>query len=655
MKVTKFKLKMFLMFFMATVTPIIFFIALVYILGSNGYTSFESNDSIIKLGAFLTLVLSFFLFLKSYYDANKMWTKVLSEIKKGILAVQTGDFEHKTSFLTSEEFTELELAYKAMTEKLKGDKKEIEFQALEIYAKNMEIQQTNIELEASYGQLQATINQLNDSEQKYYSLVKNITDIVCVIRLDGSIYFINNMVKDILGYSREEVEGRNIKELIKPDISDSFFEKVSNGLKTKNSLMLELELVTKDGRIVLSEATLTNFVYDGEIIGLQAILRDITQKKKMEEEIIASYKELATINNLSRKLNATLEINHVSNLVVHEICRVLKNPLCTLRLLDETGNYLIPAAYAGEYVIGEVKSVSDFSVYDIKNPLFRKVFETDGSVIKHDVEQSNLIKKINSTKKPKEKINELLMTPIKNNDKWLGVLTVGTTGKFTSRQKSLLSSIANNAAIAIENARLYDLSKRNFIKTVNALIAAIEAKDKYTEGHSHRVSKYAVILAEKMGLSKEQIDEVRVAGILHDIGKIGVPDAILSKPQRLTLDEYEQIKKHPTISNKILEPVGLTDGTMKAITHHHERWDGKGYPFGITNEQLSIEAQIISVADALDAMTSDRAYRKAMTEEDAVREIVKGRDTQFSPRVVDVLSELFKAKGAQIFKDDFEQ
>lgn len=655
MRVTKFKLKIFLIFFMATVAPIIVFIALVYLLGSNGYTSSENIDSIIKLGAFLTLVLSFFLFLKSYYHANKIWTKVLREIKKGIVAVQTGDFEHKTSFPEFEEFTELESSYKAMTEKLKGDKKEIELQALEIYAKNMEIQQANMELEASYGQLQATINQLNDSEQKYYSLVMNITDIVCVIRLDGSIYFINDMVKDVLGYNRAEVEGKNIKELIKPDISESFFEKVSNGLKTKSSQMLELELVTKDGRIVLSEATLTNFVYDGEIIGLQAILRDITQKKKMEQEIVASYKELATINNLSRKLNATLEINHVSNLVVHEICRVLKNPLCTLRLLDETGGYLIPMAYAGEYVIGEVESVSDFSVYDLKNPLFRKVFETNDSVINHDVEQSNLIKKINSTKKAKEKINELLMAPIKNNDKWLGVLTVGTTGKFTSRQKSLLSSIANNAAIAIENARLYDLSKRNFIKTVNALIAAIEAKDKYTEGHSHRVSKYAVILAEKMGLSKEQIDEVRVAGILHDIGKIGVPDAILSKPQRLTLEEYEQIKKHPTISNKILEPVGLTDGTMKAITHHHERWDGTGYPFGITNDQLSIEAQIISVADALDAMTSDRAYRKAMTEEDAVKEIVKGRDTQFSPRVVDALSELFKAKGAQIFKDDFEQ
>jgi len=163
-----------------------------------------------------------------------------------------------------------------------------------------------------------------------------------------------------------------------------------------------------------------------------------------------------------------------------------------------------------------------------------------------------------------------------------------------------------------------------------------------------------VILAEKLGLSREQIDEVRIAGILHDIGKIGIPDAILSKPSSLTDEEFEQIKKHPTISNKILEPVGLPDGAVKAITYHHERWDGKGYPFGITNDKLSVEAQIISVADALDAMTSNRAYRKAMTTEEAMKEILIGKDSQFSPAVVDALYELFNTLGGEMFRDDLE-
>ncbi len=650
MKIRSFKQKICLLLAIAVVLPVIAVAALAHILEFT-----QDTLEGFKLGVFLVLAVSLFLVYLCYRYIDEIWTGFLSEIKKAIIAIQTGDFNQKIQLPDVEEFNDLEGDYRAMTEKLKEDKREIELQALEIYAKNLEIQQANTELEASYGQLQATINQLNDSEQKYYSLVKNITDIVCVIRLDGTIYFINEMIKDILGYSKQEVEGRSIKQLIKPDISQNFFERVSNELKTKNSLALELELMAKNRAIVLVEATLTNFIYDGEIIGIQAILRDITQKKMMEQEIISSYKELATINNLSRKLNASLEIENVLNLVVQEICRVLKNSLCTLRIYDETGTKLIPKAFAGDFFNGEVKDISDFGIYDIDDALFCEVTHASDAVIKHDASDSQLITRINATKKENERINELLMAPIATKDKRIGVLTVGTTGRFNSRKKNLLCSIANNAAIAIDNARLFDLSKKNFVKTVNALIAAIEAKDKYTEGHSYRVSKYAVILAEKMGLPKEQIDEIRIAGILHDIGKIGIPDAILSKPSRLTDQEFEQIKTHPTISGRILSPVGLSEGTMRAIAYHHERWDGKGYPFGITNDQLSIEAQIISVADALDAMTSNRAYRKALTEEEAVIEIIRCKSSQFSPSVVDALTDLVKSRGIGILKGNFDQ
>lgn len=614
----------------------------------------DYSTGVFRSAALFTLFICFILFLFCYIYSRNIWSKVLGEIKKGIIAVQTGNLDYKIDLPETDGLRDVENNFNSMTEKLKEHRRELELQALEIYAKNLEIQQTNMELESYYGQLQATINQLNDSEQKYYSLVKNLTDIVCVIRLDGGIYFINEIVKDILGYSKSEVEGRNIKELIKPDMSETFFKKVSDELKIKNSFNIDLELIAKNGKTILTEATLNNFIYNDEIIGIQAILRDVTQEKKMQQEIIDSYKEIATINTLSRKLNATLDINNVLNLVVQEICRVLKSPLCVLRLLDDTENYLLLKAFGGEYFEELGEDTSDFLIYSVNHDLFAKVINSNVPVIRHDVNSSEIVEKINAGKKDKDKIKELLMVPVSIKDKKIGVLAIGAIKKFNSRQKNLLSSIANNSAIAIENARLFDLSREHFIKTVNALIAAIEAKDKYTEGHSYRVSKYAVILAEKLGLSKEQIDEIRIAGILHDIGKIGIPDAILGKPDRLTDEEFEQIKKHPTISCRILEPVGLPERTMKAITFHHERWDGKGYPAGIVNDDLSIEAQIISVADALDAMTSNRAYRKAMTEEEAVMEILKGRSSQFSPVVVDTLLDLFKVSDRRIFKEDFD-
>ena len=654
LRVKSFRVRVFLMFFIAIVLPILAFAILVCVLGLSNEALFNNVKNMLKLGSLLVFILSFFLFIVSYRYMNNIWLKVAEEIRKGITAVQTGDFGYKMKFPEAEEFRNLENDYNVMLDKLKENKRELELQALEIYAKNVEINQAATDLESSYGELQATINQLNDSELKYYSLVKNITDIVCVIKLDGSIYYVNEIIKDILGFSRIEIEGKNIKELIKPDMSERFLERVSKGLKNRNSLILDLELISKSGDFVLSEATLTNFIYDGQVIGIQAILRDVTQRKRMEQEIVDSYRELATINSLSRKLNATLELDHVLNLVVKEICRVLNNPLCTLRMIDGQNGKMAAKAFAGEYLNGIINDRSDFSKYSASDELFEKAFDSTNPIIIKDVNSYELIRKINDFKVQGEKIKELLMAPIRTKDRKLGVLTVGTIGKFNSRQKNLLSSIANNAAIAIENAALYDLSKKNFIKTVNALIAAIEAKDKYTQGHSYRVSKYAVILAEKLGLSREQIDEVRIAGILHDIGKIGIPDAILSKPSSLTDEEFEQIKKHPTISNKILEPVGLPDGAVKAITYHHERWDGKGYPFGITNDKLSVEAQIISVADALDAMTSNRAYRKAMTTEEAMKEILIGKDSQFSPAVVDALYELFNTLGGEMFRDDLE-
>lgn len=174
---------------------------------------------------------------------------------------------------------------------------------------------------------------------------------------------------------------------------------------------------------------------------------------------------------------------------------------------------------------------------------------------------------------------------------------------------------------------------------VASLVSAIEAKDKYTLGHSERVSKYAVTLANKLGLTEEKVEELRIAGLLHDVGKIGIDDEILKKPARLTKDEYEEVKKHPAIGSWILNTLDLSDTTMDAINYHHERFDGKGYPLGLSGKELSLEAQIIALSDAYDAMTSDRPYRKAMSNGEAIKEIKKCADTQFNPELVQLVEE----------------
>ena len=156
-----------------------------------------------------------------------------------------------------------------------------------------------------------------------------------------------------------------------------------------------------------------------------------------------------------------------------------------------------------------------------------------------------------------------------------------------------------------------------------------------------RVSQYAALIGEYMGLPREKVDQLRIAGILHDIGKIGIKDSILLKKGKLTAQEYEIMKLHPEIARKILTPIELPKEIIDAVVKHHERYDGKGYPYGLKGEEIPKEAAILGVADAFDAMTSDRAYRKGMCIEEAINEVLRNKGTQFHHDVVDALISIY--------------
>ncbi|OGX07039.1 MAG: hypothetical protein A2Z88_03020 [Omnitrophica WOR_2 bacterium GWA2_47_8] len=183
---------------------------------------------------------------------------------------------------------------------------------------------------------------------------------------------------------------------------------------------------------------------------------------------------------------------------------------------------------------------------------------------------------------------------------------------------------------------------RYFYSIIRSLIKVLEARDEYTKGHSEKVARYAGKIALKMGLTRDQVGLFRKMTLLHDIGKVGIKDSILNKPDKLTPEEWEAIKKHPVIGEQILKPVLDNPDMLSVVRGHHERYDGSGYPDGLSKDQINIYAAIVSVADAYDAMTSDRAYRKGMSKEEAVAELKKHRGTQFNPKVVDTFLEVLK-------------
>ncbi len=188
--------------------------------------------------------------------------------------------------------------------------------------------------------------------------------------------------------------------------------------------------------------------------------------------------------------------------------------------------------------------------------------------------------------------------------------------------------------LEVDNIQLLD--------TIKVLALALDARDHYTHGHSQEVTDISVKIAKKMNLSFDYIQRLRDAGMLHDIGKIGVSDAILLKPAALTIDEYNTIKKHPEIAKKILEPVSSLADKIPLIYHHHERFDGDGYPEGLKGENIPVGARILAVADAYQAMTSNRPYRNALTQAVAIEELIVNKGKQFDPQIVDVFLEILE-------------
>ena len=192
-----------------------------------------------------------------------------------------------------------------------------------------------------------------------------------------------------------------------------------------------------------------------------------------------------------------------------------------------------------------------------------------------------------------------------------------------------------------------DELRTGYVQTVRALAEAIDAKDAYTRGHSERVGVYASRIARQLGLRKEMIERVYISGILHDVGKIGVPDAIITKPARLTPEEYDEIKKHPEIGARILEPVEFLADVVPCVRHHHEWFDGSesGYPYRLRGDQIPLPSRVILVADTVEAMTSNRPYRNGLPLDVVIRELHKYSGSQFDPSVVEALMKLLDDEG----------
>jgi len=281
-----------------------------------------------------------------------------------------------------------------------------------------------------------------------------------------------------------------------------------------------------------------------------------------------------------------------------------------------------------------IKSDNVQDYLDKKLPLLNKLF-------------SEVVEKRQAVVAKSDEKGEFLPTiicaPLMIRNRVFGVLTVKKDGRGPGANRNDLQhiqSLTNRASLNLENKVLYESLYVNLIETFKSLVASIQLRDHYTEEHSYRVMELSLAVAEAMGCPESDLESLKIAAILHDIGKIAIPDSVLLKAGRLTNDEYEIIKTHPTIGDSILQFMVIFENERNIILHHHERWDGRGYPSGLAGEDIPFLARILCAVDAYDAMTNTRPYRQAMRIEDAVFELLKNRNTQFDEKVVDYLVKL---------------
>ncbi len=365
------------------------------------------------------------------------------------------------------------------------------------------------------------------------------------------------------------------------------------------------------------------------------------EKAALKENLKKKIEQFSALYEVGKFITSTLHLDEVLALITKKAANIMNASACSLRLLDKSGHELLLRSSYG---------FKNKKVNRIKRSI--KVGESiAGRVVKNG--QPYIINDLRKERRYKypyypvhKGLRSLVTVPLVQKDKIIGVLSVYNTrvGKYTVEDARLLTMFASQAAIAIENAMLFEQAQTGYLNTIKTLSNIIDAKDSQTYGHSERVMENCMKIAKALRLSEEKKEVLKYAGLLHDIGKIGIDVGILRKPSKLSKDEWKVMTMHPVVGSGIVEQIGFLNNLAPIILHHHERYDGKGYPSRLKKEKIPLGARILSVVDAYESMVSDRPYRKALSHTKIRQELLENAGTQFDPAIVTIFLKILDKK-----------
>ncbi len=487
------------------------------------------------------------------------------------------------------------------------------------------------------------------SEKRFRALIENSSDAIFLGSAEGLITYASPSITKILGYAPEELVGRQGIELVHPEDQQGLLSALAELLQNPEKMVsVQYRHRHKNGSWRWADAVIRNMLADPNISALVGNYRDITELKRTETELSRQAQNNATMYQLSLQMLTSFNLDQIYEDIRLAVQKMMPCDVLVIALLDESAQE-IEDVYLWDrdrrwpgrkYPLGQ--GLTDFIISSGRTML---VNDWDAS---HDEAT-----RTNEFGYPGHPVHSVLAVPlIRTKGKSLGMISAQSysSGAYDTEQERLLLTLANQVSEAIENALLFNDLQRSNIELSRAYNATIEGwshamdlRDKETEGHTQRVTELTLNMARSMGLKEEELIQIRRGALLHDIGKLGIPDNILLKSENLTQDEWVVMRKHPVMAYEMLSPIAYLEPALDIPYYHHEKWDGTGYPRGLKGKQIPLAARIFAVADVWDAVTSDRPYRPAWTKEKSL-EYIRGQSGKyFDPAVVDTFLALLTA------------
>ena len=448
---------------------------------------------------------------------------------------------------------------------------------------------------------------LRTSEEYYRTLIENAWDAIAIVNADGTMLYESPSSARIMGYEPEEIVGKNLAEFVRPeDVAANLDMFRRFRTDPGSTVMIDAGFRHKDGHYIECEGTLQNLLHDPKVNGIIANYRDVTDRRRAEEAILASEERFRNL------------VEATSDWVWET---------------DPGGIYTYVSSKACEVLGYEVSDIVGRSIFDFIPSRERSHFSR---TFKSHTEKREPFAFLETSRQRKDGKVIVMETS--------GVPFFGGDGRLLG-YRGIGRDITNRKNIERELERSVKKLEKTMEATIQAISYTMETRDPYTTGHQKRVTQLSCAIAKEMGLAAWQIDGIRVAGLLHDIGKIAVPTEILSKPGKLSDIEFSMIKAHPKVGFDILKNVEFEWPIARVVVQHHERLDGSGYPYGIRGKDILQEARVLAVADVVEAMSSHRPYRAALGIEKALAEVARGEGTLYDPDVARACAKVFNERG----------